>query len=680
MTDVHELVLGGCNPEPLGSYLKALGILRLVAHQADDAAQGCWRDDAFVLRSRLDRDALCGFFRDRWEPTPVIAPWNGGSGFWPKDNTSASDALLASDAPRHSAFAESIRRARRHVAALGLEKRPDAGPAKLAMLQWMRANLPDAALPWIDAAVVIADERMLFPPLLGTGGNDGRLDFSNNFQQRVVEVTGGNWDDLLAAAIFGGAATSKYQGSAGQFQPAAGAKTNPWDFVLLIEGSLLFVAAASRRLEQGSARMAFPFHARAAGGSPTVADGDEESSRDELWLPLWRAPAGIRELERLFAEGRATVGSGDAARSAASSLDFARAATSFGTDRGVDEFCRTGFHVRNGLSYFATPLGRVQTRDVRASRLLDDIDGWFRTFRSKSAAKTVPAGVALVRRRLEQAMFEAVDTGDLGPVLLGLGEADRALARSLGFTTKAYLGAVPRLQAAWGAEVEDGSVEQRIAAALAARPGARTRLLPLDRSGRMFDRLEDKRYVFLDRPLVDNLHAWLRREEIERNRGDASPQTRALRALCSLGDVADFIDGRVDDGLIERWLRAFTLLEEPPRLTQPPPGRLPPASYALLALVQQRQLGEETLPSTPVALARATAGDARGATEAAVRRLAASGLPLPFRTLHEPGPRIRRIAAALAIPISAVQRVALERLLRAPESSAATERTPLEPA
>jgi hypothetical protein len=32
--------------------------------------------------------------------------------------------------------------------------------------------------------------ELFFPPLLGTGGNDGRLDFSTNFHQRLLDVMG----------------------------------------------------------------------------------------------------------------------------------------------------------------------------------------------------------------------------------------------------------------------------------------------------------------------------------------------------------------------------------------------------------------------------------------------------------------------------------------------------------
>jgi CRISPR-associated protein Csx17 len=35
---------------------------------------------------------------------------------------------------------------------------------------------------------VLTGEHTIFPPLLGTGGNDGRLDFSTNFHQRLLDV------------------------------------------------------------------------------------------------------------------------------------------------------------------------------------------------------------------------------------------------------------------------------------------------------------------------------------------------------------------------------------------------------------------------------------------------------------------------------------------------------------
>jgi CRISPR-associated protein Csx17 len=77
-----EIVLAGCAPVPLASYLKALGVFRLVAEQKDKSARGCWRDEAFVLGTVLTDEELVRFFLDEYRPSPIISPWNGGSGFY----------------------------------------------------------------------------------------------------------------------------------------------------------------------------------------------------------------------------------------------------------------------------------------------------------------------------------------------------------------------------------------------------------------------------------------------------------------------------------------------------------------------------------------------------------------------------------------------------------------------
>jgi CRISPR-associated protein Csx17 len=248
----------------------------------------------------------------------------------------------------------------------------------------------------------------------------------------------------LDSSLFATSITSRFKGAMGQYHPAATERSNAWDFVLLIEGALVFAAAATRRYESASPmRMAFPFHARAAGGSTNVTDTDEDGSRDELWLPLWSSPARLRTIRRLFAEGRATVGSGDAARPGVSALDFARAIAALGVDRGIESFTRVGFHVRNGLAYFATPLGRFPTREVPSVRLLDELDGWFGRFRSRASGRKVPERVAVARRRLETAMFEVAAGGAVGPLVLALGDVELALARSLAFAAKEIREPVP---------------------------------------------------------------------------------------------------------------------------------------------------------------------------------------------------------------------------------------------
>ena len=101
----ERLALHGCAPTPLASYLKALGVLRLVsspanhvsAEAADPQARGWWENERFHLRTTLGRDALLHFFLHDYAPSPIIAPWNGRAGFLEGDagdSSSRAGAVL----------------------------------------------------------------------------------------------------------------------------------------------------------------------------------------------------------------------------------------------------------------------------------------------------------------------------------------------------------------------------------------------------------------------------------------------------------------------------------------------------------------------------------------------------------------------------------------------------------
>ena len=82
---IHIHALDGCAPTPLAHYLKALGVLRLVAEQADATARGWWEGERYMLATTRGAEQLEDFFLHEYQPTPLVAPWNGGSGFYPKD-------------------------------------------------------------------------------------------------------------------------------------------------------------------------------------------------------------------------------------------------------------------------------------------------------------------------------------------------------------------------------------------------------------------------------------------------------------------------------------------------------------------------------------------------------------------------------------------------------------------
>ncbi|TVR48413.1 MAG: type I-U CRISPR-associated protein Csx17, partial [Planctomycetota bacterium] len=135
---LHLHRLNGCQPTPLAHYLKALGILRLVAEQADASARGWWQDEHFCLLTTLDRSALEQFFLEEYAPTPFIDPWNGGSGFFPKDNKAGIDPIKTSSAARFDPYRQAI--AQGAQATKGMKAKPDAKKDKPRILQEAARN------------------------------------------------------------------------------------------------------------------------------------------------------------------------------------------------------------------------------------------------------------------------------------------------------------------------------------------------------------------------------------------------------------------------------------------------------------------------------------------------------------------------------------------------------------
>src|SRR2546425_156842 len=139
------IALNGCAPIPLAHYLKALGILRLVSEQLDATARGSWLNDQLSIHLSADAAALMEFFTQRYRPTAVLAPWNGGSGFFPKDNDEALTAIERGTASRLEPYRDGVAAARKELKRLALKVKPD-GETKTLLLQSCRNSFPDEAL------------------------------------------------------------------------------------------------------------------------------------------------------------------------------------------------------------------------------------------------------------------------------------------------------------------------------------------------------------------------------------------------------------------------------------------------------------------------------------------------------------------------------------------------------
>ncbi len=707
-----DIRLAGCRPEPLLSYLKALGVLRLVAGQKDPQACGAWRQEAFVLQSSLDEAGLLEFFLKDYQPTPIVAPWAGGCGFFEKDNTKALDIIVVSKTPRLSAYRTVIKQVRAILKVEKLTKKPTE--EKEHLLRLYRRSLPDEFLEWMDCAIVLQAEGQRFPPLLGTGGNDGRLDFTQNFMQRLVAL---GFADIamcapaetwLRSALWGEVAAGLPNTAIGQFDPghAGGPNAtqgfegdslvNPWDFVLMLEGALLLAGSVTRRLGVGLRdKAAFPFTVNAStAGQGALASKDAGEARGEIWLPLWSNFTRFTELRLMFAEGRAQLGS----RQARDAVDFARAIAGLGVDRGLTSFTRYAFLKRSGKSYLATSLGRFDARPQSTQvHLLAELDDWLLRYKSACNGKNVPARFGTAVRRLEAAIFEYCRYGDparFGAVVCALGQCEREMSMLLdkpGQIGKSEgqrpVPPVPLLSSAWLVEAQEDSPEFRLALGLASIRGAkkvgalRTNLEPVGFKGQWWDwDGSNHAVVWSDTSLCNNLYAVLNRRLLEAEREGLEQLPLAAAWPVRADDAASFIGGQTDHTRLEEWLWGLVLIDlekatgcyHPAGTAQVAVTPLPRA-YALLKLLfltgkgALRDTNNRLLKPEPAVLSRLHADDLTGACQLAARRLRATGfvaLPGPTSGGSErpldywlPKQAQSLLTAALLFPLSNSERI-----------------------
>jgi CRISPR-associated protein Csx17 len=689
-----EIVLPGTGTVPLGAYLKALGVFRLVGEQADPDACACWRGERLVMRSLLTEESLVRFLTGAYRPTPIVAPWNKGSGFWAEDNREGLSAILASRNPRLRAYRATITACQSLIGADELPAEPPAGRAKARLIAVLRANLSDEACRWLDSALALTGDGPRYPPLLGTGGNDGRLDFSRHFMQRVgVAVLGDRRKsaEALRSSLFGWPFPGVEKGTVGQFSPGTaggvnagagfemGSRVNSWDFILTIEGALAFAAAAVRRhARDRKSALAFPFATRSSGvGSGAITVSDEAEARGEFWAPLWSRPIRLEEMLSLMSEGRAVVG----VSAAPDALSFARAVAQLGVARGIEAFQRHGFLMRAGRAYFATSLGRVRVRENQRAALISELDegDWLSRARRALRDEGAAASFKSAGRELEESLFRLAGDGSAEAVqaaLVALGSFLLPLGRlSTGARLRRVVAPPPLLSSEWARAAADGSHEFALAEALASldaraegfRLPFRCHLAPLEWSGRR-EAWSDGAgapalSVWTGRDLIRDMISVLDRRLMEAQRRDfvdreKRPQLplRGWRAA-PLAAVAAFLAGHTDDQRIARlaaglaWARSRT---EPfsvaarehvlpfgyaaakplfaPQGTDWPANALSPRH--LLRLVRLIRVGRS----------REAAALVRGLARSAAR-------PTPFRDAA-PARDPNRLAAALLFPIT----------------------------
>jgi CRISPR-associated protein Csx17 len=749
---MNTIPLPGCNPEPLMNYLKSLGVLRIIADRQtsgpDANARASWRNGVFTLHTKLDLEQIHEFLLSEFRPAPILSPWLGGGGFLSNSGASTKllDSFSASESDRLAELRNGIRNSRgvdvlhhfgelrdsdadyrKRAKSLTDEEKDHHKAVKAEMKQLkesiifdLRNQVPDAALPWLDTCLTGDTNAIRNAPHMGTGGNIGKLDISTNYLKNLELILDqpARSRDWLTMSLDGTNSGKLEHTSVSQFAPgmAGGANAtqgtegksaiNPWDFVLMMEGSLFLAGSTSRKLGSTTAGgTSFPFTVKSSPiGADPMALGDDAKSKGELWLPLWHRAYSLQECRHLFAEGRSEL----SRKRSATGLDFARSVANLGVDRGIDAFTRFFFveYVRAGS--MAIPVGRFDVTQRNDAARFQEIDHWLRIYR-RGCGDKAPARFRASLREIESTIFDFCRFGNkehgcnrFQRVLIALGRAERLASKAPRFRDKEAAGLQPLgpLSAKWVRASDDGSPEFRVALALSSIRSRntdvfRSHLEDIARrdSGNGFKWKKNHAAVWSGGTLTANLERVLSRRVMEGKRAGASPDEAAgepshpenpdLNQKASghplsathrvpLGIVADFLSGRLDDQRIADLIWGLSLCRidhyRPRSGNSGDPQYVPlPPAYSLLKILYCDNTTSDDdgpiMPDTTI-LGLLRAGRIPVACQRAVRRLRGKRLLAMPQAMN--GYRSRddewndaatsgldptRLAAALFIPI-----------------------------
>jgi len=357
--------------------------------------------------------------------------------------------------------------------------------------------------------------------------------------------------------------------SPGQFHPGgvggpnatggfvADSLVNPWDYLLMLEGALLFAGAAARRFGEGRGGASFPSpsaprhlgmgrlrHGRDAGG---IAGRDLDA-----------AVVQASHTGRGAASARGRAGTG---RSAA------------GPNRGG--FCPRRGGDRGGPGDHRLPAVRpleAERAELPRDAPRPDPRGWLagprgrpppgsgslvERLRGAASGEQAPARCRVALRSLERAIFSVCLHGDprqLQDVVIALGEAEAVLGMSLRFREDAGLRPLQHLSPRWLRLCDDRSSEFRLgrpwppskgiggAASRHPRPPGAGAV----RVGRVQWTTEDHAVAWTGHDLERDLAAVLERRMLEAQRkGLESLPVRGL-IPAPLAHIQQFLAGRVD--------------------------------------------------------------------------------------------------------------------------------------
>jgi CRISPR-associated protein Csx17 len=617
MNQSHEITLTGCKPEPLMSYLKALGVFRIVSEQADHGAQAGWKMENFVIQSKYNRNELEDFMVNKYEPSPILVPWSGNDFFgisgspiksYKKTPTGSSiiEAFYNASTQRLAPYKRAIQEVLETFKKTKIHSKAEMEKNKHRFLSVLRSNASNDVVNWIDCAVVIFEKSNPFSALLGSGGgSDGNTHFSDNFMQNLWEMLpdfdeqrhvkgksvfdttkkstellrnalwGIHTDSLVSkrtSALFDAAAVGGPNATQGMNRESL---SNPWNIILLFEGCIAFSGTLGKRLNtkvssKSEQMAAFPFQFR-----PSLNENnnmvDKEKSGRELWLPIWDQMCHYYEFQYFLTEGRADVGQ----RGAQYGVDMAMAAASLGVDRGISSFIRYLIVKGSvgGDNYNTTALlGKFQVSLKEKISLILEFVKKLNLLRRSLLKDETPERLKIVYKKVESAIYDYCRNGhpeDIQRLLLALGKVEQELAVTGGKRSgKEICRPLGGLTTEWLTAVDDQSVEFSIALSLAGMNDLEGKVPPI-RSNLEPVKLERFSWVWQGSApqvvwnsfdLCSNMAAVLARRMMDGTKvGCKGLPLQSVHTL-SLETISLFLSGETSDTMIQSLLWGLILI------------------------------------------------------------------------------------------------------------------------
>jgi CRISPR-associated protein Csx17 len=453
-TSNYTYQLTGISDRPMGSYLAALGLMRIIERHVDDKAQFYWQGIDFYINTKVPQSELVEKLLASYEAMVAFNPWNKGCGIEIDKKTGelnyvGSIAQIANSESRRTkkikALLPDFRELIDEFKIQGTTFSYPEKAEKLAFIEQCRSRITNPNWQeWADATVILMEItnkqgatsiKAKYPALLGSGGNVGAVDIAENYYSAVGLLfdpqTGEPAANALACltkAIFGAESSEVTESKEIKalhllpnqdykldlalaknydYAPSGGSSAstvNPALLLLASEGLSTFSGHASGgggdTTDTGKPLMGrelakYSLAVATSGASTDLVSLDERKSfTEEYFLPLWSEPRTYQRLKKnLFESPLANEIQFFLPRQISDGTDFIQVLQEWAVKNKITgKFARYSMLPRKGQSNFAVMLETVDVgADSRRLDLATDLEDYRRNLRGFAKSDDCPA-------------------------------------------------------------------------------------------------------------------------------------------------------------------------------------------------------------------------------------------------------------------------------------------------